>query len=265
VRLDHDCAAGAAVVKGPTAIVAEDETSQRQALVRLLYAQWPDLLIVAECEDGLSSLEALQLHKPAIAFLDIRMPGMNGLQIAAQLNGNVQVVFTTAYSEHAVQAFEQGAVDYLLKPVAPERLRVTLGRVQERMKNGERGDVGGAIATLRAGAAGLSVRPMHWISASVGHTVRMIALEEILFFQSSEGYTRVVSRQGEAIIRTALKELLAALHPDEFWQVHRSVIVRVAAVRAMHARGGERFELELTGTAERVPVSVAFKGRFKGM
>lgn len=252
-------------MKGPTAIIAEDEASQRQALVRLLHEQWPDLVIVAECEDGLSSLEALLMHKPAIAFLDIRMPGMNGLQVAAQLNGDVQVVFTTAYSEHAVQAFEQGAVDYLLKPVVPERLRRTLVRVQERIKSGQRGDVGGAIATLRARAEGALVRPMHWISASVGNTVRMIPLEEILFFQSSERYTRVVSRQGEAIIRTALKELLAGLDPDVFWQVHRSVIVRVAAVQAMHGRGGERFELELRGTAERVPVSIAFKGRFKGM
>jgi DNA-binding LytR/AlgR family response regulator len=252
-------------MKGPTAIVAEDEASQRQALVRLLHEEWPDLVILAECEDGLASLEALQMHKPAIAFLDIRMPGMNGLQIAAQLNGDIQVVFTTAYSEHAVQAFERGAVDYLLKPVSPERLRMTLKRVQERIKSGGRGDVGGAMTTLRARAEGVPARPMHWISVSIGNTVRMIALEEILFFQSSERYTRVVSRQGEAIIRTALKELLAALDPDVFWQVHRSVIVRVAAVRAMHGLGGERFELELTGTAERVPVSVAFKGRFKGM
>jgi DNA-binding LytR/AlgR family response regulator len=252
-------------MKRPTAIVAEDEASQREELVRLLHEQWPDLVIVAACEDGLSSLEALQLHKPAIAFLDIRMPGMNGLQIAAQLNRDIQVVFTTAYAEHAVQAFEHGAVDYLLKPIAPERLRMTLERVQERIKSGRRGDVGGAVATLRAWGEGRPTRPMHWISVSVGHTVRMIALEEILFFQSSERYTRVVSRQGEAIIRTALKELLAGLDPDVFWQIHRSVIVRVAAVRAMHALGGERFELELTGTAERLPVSVAFKGRFKGM
>jgi DNA-binding LytR/AlgR family response regulator len=252
-------------MKRPTAIIAEDEASQRQALVRLLQAQWPELVILAECEDGLSSLEALQLHKPAVAFLDIRMPGMTGLQIAAQLERDLQVVFTTAYSDHAVQAFEQGAVDYLLKPISAERLRMTLARVQERISSGRRGDVGAAMSAWRGRADGAPSRPMHWISVSIGNTVRMIALEEILFFQSSERYTRVVSRQGEAIIRTALKDLLAGLDPDVFWQVHRSVIVRVAAVRAMHARGGERFELELLGTAERVPVSVAFKGRFKGM
>ncbi len=248
-----------------TAIVAEDEASQRQALVRLLREEWPDLAVVAECEDGLSTLEALQAHQPAVVFLDIRMPGMNGLEIAAQLGAAVQIVFTTAYSEHAVQAFEQGAADYLLKPISRERLRATLDRVQQRIGNGERSDPENTLSALRARAGDSPARAMHWISASVGNTVRMIPLEDILFFQSTDKYTRVVSRQGEAIIRTPLKELLAALDPDVFWQVHRSVIVRVAGVRAMHALGGERFELELTATAERVPVSVAFKYRFRGM
>lgn len=249
----------------PTAIVAEDEASQRQALRRLLQQEWPELAIVAECEDGLSALEALQAHQPAIAFLDIRMPGMNGLEIAARLGATVQVAFTTAYSEHAIQAFEQGAVDYLLKPIAPERLRTTLERMRRRIASGERGDIAGALAALHATGHDAAARPMHWIAASVGSTVRMIPLEEIHFFQSTDKYTRVLSRQGEAVIRTPLKELLAALDPDIFWQVHRSVIVRVAGVRAMHALGGERFELELTGTPERVPVSVAFKNRFRGM
>ncbi len=248
-----------------TAIVAEDEAAQRQELVRLLGEEWPELNVLAECEDGLSTLEALSIHRPSIVFLDIRMPGMSGLDIAARLGSAVQVVFTTAYSEHAVQAFEQGAVDYLLKPISRERLRTALERVRQRLGGRERGDLEGTLAALRARAAESPVRSIHWISASVGNTVRMIPLEEILFFQSTEKYTRVVSRQGEAVIRTSLKELLAALDPDAFWQVHRSVIVRVATVRAMHALGGERYELELTGTPERVPVSVAFKNRFRGM
>jgi DNA-binding LytR/AlgR family response regulator len=248
-----------------TAIVAEDEASQRQELVRLLREEWPALTIVAECEDGLSTLEELQAHRPAIAFLDIRMPGLSGLEIAARLGTTVQVVFTTAYSEHAVQAFEHGAVDYLLKPISRERLRASLERLQQRIRSGARGDIEDTLAALRAAEGDSRMRPMHWISASVGNTVRMIPLEEIVFFQSTDKYTRVVSRRGEAVIRTALKELLTALDPDAFWQVHRSVIVRVADVRAMHARGGERYELELNGTPERVPVSVAFKNRFRGM
>jgi DNA-binding LytR/AlgR family response regulator len=252
-------------MKRPTAIVAEDEVAQRQGLVRLLQEQWPQLDIVAECEDGLSTLEALQAHQPAIAFLDIRMPGLSGLQVAARAGGATLIIFTTAHSEHAVQAFEQGAADYLLKPISAERLGTTLQRVQQRLSSGETGDVNRALAALRAREDGAPGRMMHWIAASVGSTVRMIALEDIVFFQSSDKYTRVVSGQGEAVIRTALKELLLQLDPDSFWQVHRSVIVRVASVRAMHALGGERYELELTGTTERVPVSVAFKGRFRGM
>lgn len=252
-------------MKRPTAIVAEDEASQRQELVRLLRGEWPELEILAECEDGLSTLEALQAHDPAIAFLDIRMPGLSGLQVAARAGGTTLVVFTTAYAEHALQAFEQGAADYLLKPLSAERLRTALARVRGRLGSREHGDLNRTLAALRARQDAAPGRTMHWISASVGNTVRMIPLTEILFFQSSDKYTRVVSAQGEAVIRTALRELLAQLDPDSFWQVHRSVIVRVASVRAMHALGGERYELELTGTAERVPVSVAFKGRFRGM
>ena len=252
-------------MKRPTAIVAEDEAAQRLALVRLLQEEWPDLDIVAQCEDGLSTLEALQAHEPAIAFLDIRMPGLSGLQVAARSGSATQIVFTTAYTEHAVKAFEQGAVDYLMKPIAKDRLRTALERVRQRLGSGGAGNADSALAALRARESDGPARSTHWISASIGNTVRMIALEDIVFFQSSDKYTRVVSRQGEAVIRTALKELLASLDPETFWQVHRSVIVRVAGVRAMHGLGGERYELELDGTAERVPVSVAFKGRFRGM
>jgi DNA-binding LytR/AlgR family response regulator len=252
-------------VRQATAIVAEDETPQRQALVRLLQEEWPELRIVAECDDGLAAFEALQRHAPDVAFLDIRMPGLSGLAAAAQAGTAAHVVYTTAYSEHAVHAFEQGAVDYLLKPVSRERLRTALERVQTRLASGEHVDARRALLALRDQGLVGTARPLHWISASVGNTVRMIPLEDIVFFQSSDKYTRVVSRQGEAVIRTPLKELVAALDPDAFWQVHRGVIVRVACVRAMHAQGGERHELELIGTVERVPVSVAFKGRFKGM
>ncbi len=249
-------------MKRPTAIVAEDEASQRQALVRLLRESWPELDVLAECEDGLSTLEALNAHRPDVAFLDVRMPGLSGIAAVTQSATRAHVVFTTAYAEHAVQAFEQGAVDYLLKPVSRERLQSALERVRQRLAMGEAGDVAASVAAL---GRPTSERPLHWISASVGNAVRMIPLDEILFFQSSDKYTRVVSLQGEAIIRTSLKELLAGLDGNEFWQVHRGVIVRVAAVRAMQSLGGERYELTLTGTAERVPVSVAFKSRFKGM
>lgn len=248
-----------------TAIVCEDEAPQRTALVQLLSAEWPELRIVAECEDGLASLEALKQHVPAIAFLDIRMPGVSGLSVAAEATSATHVVFTTAYAEHAVQAFEHGAVDYLLKPIDLERLRAALARVRRRLADRERGDLGTAVALLRERGLPRTGRALHWISANVGTTTRMLPLAEILFFQASDKYTRVVTPTGEAIIRSSLKELVSALDADEFWQVHRSIIVRVAAVRAMHHLGGEKYELELAGSPERLPVSVAFKDRFRGM
>ena len=248
-----------------TAIVCEDEAPQRRALVDQLRAAWPALDIVAECADGFESLEALNLHRPAVAFLDIRMPGASGLAVAAEAGRGTHVVFTTAYAEHAVQAFEQGAVDYLLKPVDPARLRASLTRLQQRLADGVVATPAASATLLRTHGWRRPTRALHWISASIGATTRMIPLEEILFFQASDKYTRVVSVRGEAVIRTPLKELVAALDPDAFWQVHRSVIVRVEVVRAMHHVGGEKFELELAGSSERVPVSIAFKGRFRGM
>jgi DNA-binding LytR/AlgR family response regulator len=260
-----DSLGGVAAVSLPTAIICEDEAPQRTALVQLLAAEWPELRIVAECEDGLASLEALKLHGPAVAFLDIRMPGVSGLLVAAQATPATQVVFTTAYADHAVQAFEQGAVDYLLKPIDRERLRAALARVRQRLADREPGDVSAAAALLREQDRSRAARALHWIAANVGTTTRMLPLAEILFFQASDKYTRVVTSTGEAIIRTSLKELVSALDADDFWQVHRSVIVRVAGVRAMHHLGGEKYELELAGSLDRVPVSVAFKDRFRGM
>ena len=246
----------------PVAIVAEDETPQREALKRLLCDVWPEVDVRAECGDGFETLEALNLHRPDVAFIDIRMPGLSGMLAVAQACVPVHVVFTTAYAEHAVQAFDQGAVDYLLKPVSRERLQSAVARLRDRLVGGAPANGDGALALLRAHE---HARKMHWISATVGNAVRMIPLDEVLFFQSSDKYTRVVSLRTEAVIRTSLKELLSRLDPAEFWQVHRGVIVRVAAVRAMHAVGGERYELGLEGTSERLPVSVAFKSRFRGM
>jgi DNA-binding LytR/AlgR family response regulator len=248
------------------AIVCEDEAPQRHAMTALLHEVWPELEVVAECEDGLESIEALKTHRPQIAFLDIRLPGVSGLVAATHAGRETQVVFTTAYSEHAVQAFEQGAIDYLLKPIARDRLRVAVERVRHRLERGDSNrDLQQQFSVLHDRGFGKPAQPFHWISATVGTTTRMIPLDEVLFFQASDKYTRVASTRGDAIIRTPLKELLGSLDPDAFWQVHRSTIVRVASVRAMHHVGGEKYELELAGTSERLPVSIAFKERFRGM
>lgn len=252
-------------MNAPTAILAEDEVPQRAELERFLREVWPELVVVARCEDGLSALEALQANKPDVAFLDIRMPGIGGLELARRIEPPTQIVFVTAYAEHAVKAFEEGAIDYVLKPVSRARLETTVERVRERLAAGARVDVSRLVETLmthaRKGAPGTA----HWVSASVGHTIKMIPIEEILFFQSRDKYTRVVTAKDEAVIRTPLKELRGMLDAEAFWQVHRSVIVKVAAIRAVVRTPEDKYELALAGSDERLPVSAAFKKHFRGM
>jgi DNA-binding LytR/AlgR family response regulator len=249
----------------PTAVVAEDELPQRQALVQMLQQLWPELRIIAECEDGLGAIEALHSQRPDVAFLDVRMPGVSGLVVAESAPRCTRVVFITAYSEHAVAAFDSGATDYLLKPITRERLKRTIARLQEIATTSRDDSLRRTVEALRKRDLMGRARPLQWISATIGNSVKMIPLDEVLYFQSSDKYTRVVAKADEAIIRTSLKELAAALDPEVFWQVHRSVIVRAAAVRAMRHLGGERYEIELAGHSERMPVSAAFKGRFRGM
>jgi DNA-binding LytR/AlgR family response regulator len=250
----------------PRALVAEDEAPQRDALVRLLGESWPELRIDPVCEDGLSALEAMRADPPALALLDIRMPGVSGLEVARAAPRTTCVVFTTAYDEYAVQAFDAGAIDYLLKPLRPERVREALDRVRRRLADGATPDLAAVIAALEAQRARASAGArLRWITASAGDTVRVIGIDEVLFFQARDKYTRVVAAAGEAVIRTPLRELLEGLDPAQFWQVHRGVVVRVAAVdRAQRDELG-RWSLSLRGHAERLPVSAAFQGRFRGM
>jgi DNA-binding LytR/AlgR family response regulator len=246
-----------------TAIVAEDEVPQQQELARLLAAVWPELTVLGAYEDGLSALEALTTQRPDVAFLDIRMPGISGLELARQLGPGTQIVFITAYAEHALRAFEEGAIDYLLKPVSRGRLAVTVERLRSRVEACAVPEVARVVEALQRHARS-APKGVRWVSASVGNTIKMLPLEEILFFQSRDKYTRVVTSADEAVIRTPLKDLLEMLDPDEFWQVHRSAIVRVAAVRAVVRTADDKNELVVAGSDERLPVSPAFK-RFKGM
>ncbi|MDB5673171.1 MAG: hypothetical protein JWM65_153 [Sphingomonas bacterium] len=250
-------------MSGPsTALIAEDEAPQRHELRAMLAGLWPELTIVAECADGLAAIEALAAHAPDIAFLDIRMPGVSGLEVARQASGTTQLVFITAYDEFAVAAFETGAADYLLKPIRADRLAETIARLRARHPAPQ----AGLAALLDALAA---QRPPHraisWITASIGDTVRMIPIDDVLFFQSEEKYTRVATAAESAHIRTSLKELVAQLDPEIFWQVHRGTIVRVSAIR--HARPDEdgRLQLWLRDVPEPLRVSDAFRHRFRAM
>jgi DNA-binding LytR/AlgR family response regulator len=223
-------------MSSPTALIADDEEPMRDMLRTRLRECWPELAIVAEASNGVEAIALAGRHGPDVVFLDIRMPGLSGIEAARMLFNRCHIVFVTAYDQYAIEAFEQGALDYLLKPVGGERLRTTCARLKERI--GQRpADIAAQLSRLldgQAGAAGAGRGGkrdyLHWIQAQVGSSLRMISTREILFFQADEKYTRVQTSQGEVLIRKTLKELADELDPDEFWRIHRSTLVRVDAI-----------------------------------
>jgi DNA-binding LytR/AlgR family response regulator len=256
-----------------TCVIADDEDLPRGELRRMLALAWPGLQVLAECEHGPAAIEAIDALRPDIAWLDIRMPGRSGLEVARAASGRCHVVFTTAYDSHAVAAFDAGAVDYLLKPVAAERLAQAVQRLQQRLAQRQPAAdldqlverlagrlAAGAPAGRPAGAA-----PLRWVSASVGETIKLFAIDEVLFFQSDEKYTRVVTATDEAHVRKPLKELADGLDGDVFWQVHRGVIVRASAIARAQRDDTGRITLHLRQRPERLAVSQAYAWRFKPM
>lgn len=250
----------------PTAIIAEDEAPQRAALAAMLRELWPELSILAECGDGLAALEAISEHKPSVVFLDIRMPGIGGLEVARGAPTTTHIVFTTAYDQYAVRAFDEGAIDYILKPVTRERLAQSLKRVQARLEAGTPPDVSALISALHSQLGASSSRSsLKWVTAGQGDAIKMFAIDDVLFFQAQDKYTRVVTATDEAHIRTPLKELLAGLDSDAFWQVHRSCIVRASVIAKVKRDDLGKLQLSIKGRSELLPVSNAFQHRFKTM
>lgn len=250
----------------PTAVIAEDEAPQRAALLDMLAACWPELEIVAACDDGPSALLAVARHRPRVAFLDIRMPGVGGLDVArAAAASGALVVFTTAYDEYAIRAFEAGAADYLLKPLQPARLQRAVDRLRERLRHAAPADTGALVDALEARLRPQGERLIRWISAGAGDSVRVIGIDEVLCFHARDKHVTVLTADGDAVIRTPLKDLLAGLDPDAFWQVHRGVVVRVAAIDRVRKDELGRHRLMLKARDEAFPVSAAFLHRFRGM
>ena len=253
----------------PSAIIADDEDLPRAELRRMLASAWPELQIAAECEHGAAAIDAIDEHQPDIAFLDIRMPGRSGLDVARAASGRCHVVFTTAYDSHAVEAFDAGALDYLLKPVLAERLAHCVARLRERLAQpGPRPELDSLIEQLRlhrppAGAD--AVTRLRWISASIGDTIKMFSVDEVLFFQSDEKYTRVVTAHDEAHIRKPLKEIAEGLDGEVFWQVHRGAIVRASAIARAQRDELGRITLYLREHADRLAVSQGYAWRFRPM
>jgi len=276
----------------PTALIAEDEPLLAQALKAELAAAWPELQIVATAGDGRSAVrEALRLL-PQVLFFDIRMPGLDGLGAAAELADSwptdeapmPQLVFVTAYDEYAARAFEAQAIDYVLKPVQPERLRKTVSRLQQALA-AQQPSPSPAVAdealertlaqwrqVLSAVSAGAALpasapAPLRMIAASDagGSTVRMVPIDEVLYFEAADKYLRVLTATHEYLIRTPLKQLVAQLDADTFWQVHRAVVVRSAAIESVHRDEAGKLHLTLRGRPEKIPVSRLYAHLFRAM
>jgi len=248
---------------GPTAIIAEDEPLLADELADLLRTLWPQLRISARVADGVAALSAIEAHRPDVAFLDIHMPLLTGIDVARQIAGRCHVAFITSYDEHAVQAFEAGAMDYVLKPPTAARLATTVQRLKERLQQPPL-DLRRALREL-VERAPVAPRYLQWINASRGAAVRLVTVEEILYFKSDQKYTLVVTPDTEALIRKTIKALAGELDPSMFWQVHRSTIVNVHAIDSVLRDESGTLTLRLKQRAEALAVSEPYTHLFHQM
>lgn len=256
----------------PTALIADDEPLLREKLARLLAQAWPELEVVALARNGREAVEMFEAQKPEVCFLDVHMPGLSGVQAAHLIGRRSHLVFVTAFDQYAVQAFAQGALDYLVKPVEPERLADTVSRLQQRLSSAQPASNTEALLQqlalkLKEDTAPL---PLRWIRATVGQSVRLIAVDEIDFLRSDEKYTLIACRgdqgkPGEALIRTPLKELVPQLDPTQFAQVHRSVVVNLSAISHVTRGLNETADIHLKGRPEVLPVSRSYLHLFRQM
>ena len=244
------------------AIIAEDEPILRLELKETLAKLWPELEICAEAEDGIEALRALSQYTPDILFLDIQMPGLSGLEVAKQASGKCHVAFVTAYDKYAVAAFEQGAVDYVMKPFSAARLATTISRLKEKLASAP-ANLDGLLKTLAEAASPREY--LRWITASQGNDLRLITVEEIVYFQADNKYTLVVTPQQESLIRRPIKELIEELDPQTFWQIHRGTLVNINAVAGVTRDIGGHLRVKLKQRKETLPVSESYVHLFRQM
>jgi DNA-binding LytR/AlgR family response regulator len=252
----------------PTAIIADDERLMRDQLRMRLEQVWPELEIVGEAKNGEEAVELVEQHRPDLTFLDIRMPGKTGMEAAREIGDRSRIVFVTAYDQYAVEAFERGAVDYVLKPSEPERLKVTVERLKARLdKPGAvvNDSVTAMLSQLAEKIAAPKPKHLQWIQASIGQDLRMIPVEEILFFRSDEKYTCVQTEKFEALIRKPVRDLADELDPALFWQIHRATLVNVNAIEGVTRDIRGRHLVLVKGRPEKLEVSRSFLHLFKQM
>jgi len=263
----------------PSALIAEDEPLLAQALLAELALAWPELRVVATVGDGVAAVQSALQHRPDVLFFDIRMPGQGGLEAAAELADAwpegppfPALVFVTAYDQYALQAFEAQAVDYVLKPVQPARLRKTVEKLRQVLAQRPAGgtDLEATLGQLRhllqAAAPQAAPQPLlKVVQASVGNSIRLVPVEDVVYFEAADKYVRVVCADSEVLIRTPLKDVLPQLDPQLFWQVHRGTVVRATAVDSVHRDEAGKLHLALRGRSERLPVSRLYAHLFKAM
>jgi DNA-binding LytR/AlgR family response regulator len=245
-----------------TALIADDEEAPREQLKAALLAVCPQLELVAECVNGADAWDAWLEHQPQVCFLDIRMPGLSGIDVARRIAGRTPIAFVTAYGDHAIDAFDAGALDYLVKPVENARVGRMVERLRERVARVVAPDMQAVLEAL-----GRQIRkppPLEVLQSSQGREVRLIRVDDVAYFEADSRYTRVIHDGGEALIRTPLKELLVLLDDGLFWQIHRSVIVNHRRIATATRIDETHMEVSLRGRPERLPVSRPFQGLFKG-
>lgn len=247
-------------LSNPSAIIAEDEPLLRDELAEMLLALWPELDLLARTGDGIATLRAIERQPPDVLFLDIQMPGLTGIEVARQVNGRCHIVFVTAYDQHAIAAFEQGAADYVLKPASAARLATTVARLKERI-----GRPAPSIDGILRELGGAKRAYLRWINASQGATVRIITVEDVNYFEADSKYTRVVTADTESLIRKPIKELAEELDPGSFWQIHRSTIVNVNAIAGVVRDQRGHPQLRLKRRSELLAVSDAYAHLFRQM
>jgi DNA-binding LytR/AlgR family response regulator len=248
-------------VSPPTALIAEDESVLRAELRERLRQLWPELQICAEAADGIEALRALNQFAPQVVFLDIQMPGLTGLEVARQVAGRAHVVFLTAHDEHAIEAFERGALDYLQKPYSTARLAAAIDRIRQHLSAAPP-DLREVTGRLR-GDSGQGTDYLKWITVQHGHEIRLVATDEICYLRADNKYTSLVTANKEFLLTSGLGQIKERLDPQTFWQIHRSVVVNVSAIRSVHRTFRGALEVSLKQRPEVLSVSAAHAHLFK--
>jgi len=247
------------------ALIADDEPHLAQYLKAQLALLWPELQVVHIAANGLEAAARIAELQPELAFLDIQMPGLSGLEVAQGIEGSTRVVFVTAYDEYAVQAFEQAALDYLLKPLKTERLARTLARVKAALAAPTEPDEALSVALQRLQQRTVSTPRLRYVRAAQGELMQQVPIDEVLFFQADDKYTVVQTACAELLIRTPIAELIQQLDPEQFWQVHRSTLVNLAHLAGTRRDEASRLFVRMRGVARELPVSRAYVHLFKAM